>query len=200
MLGIGVTLSLALPIVTLPAPDGPYIVGSRSFSLLDESRDESFFGAPNEHRELYIQVWYPGMIDDAQPQPALRTLWQEFYRGARDPGTVLTAHMRGIKTHTYQDIPLSTENSSYPVIVFSHALALTAEQNTPLMEHLASHGYVVVGVGHTRLSFRVISSQGNVIPVDLEGLRKHLPKGHPSMRRRSMSASGALTVLRSALR
>jgi hypothetical protein len=177
LLGIGVTLSLALPIVTLPAPDGPYIVGSRSFSLLDESRDESLFGVPNEHRELYIQVWYPGMIADAQSQPAVRTLWQEFYRGARDPGTVLTGYMRGIKTHTYQDISMSTQISSHPVIVFSHALALTAEQNTPLMEHLASHGYVVIGVGHTRLSFRVISSKGTVIPVDLDKLRDAFTEG-----------------------
>jgi predicted dienelactone hydrolase len=177
LLAVAVTLSLGLPIVTLAAPDGPYGVGSRSFSLLDESRNEAFFGSPDEHRELYIQVWYPGVITEAQPQPPVRTLWQEFYRGPRDPGTVLTGYMHGIKTHTYQDIPLSTVNSSYPVIVFSHALALTAEQNTPLMEHLASHGYVVIGVGHTRLSFRVISSQGKVIPVDLDKLNQAFTEG-----------------------
>jgi hypothetical protein len=61
--------------------------------------------------------------------------------------------------------------------VFSHALALTAEQNTPLMEHLASQGFVVVGIGHTRLSFRVISSQGLVIPVDLDKLREAFTEG-----------------------
>lgn len=177
LLAIGVTLSLALPIVTLAAPDGPHVVGSRSFSLVDASRTESFFGAPSERRELYLQVWYPGLIADGQPQPRVRTLWQEFYRGTRDPGTVLTGYMRNIETHTYQDIPLSTANPSYPVIVFSHALALTTEQNTPLVEHLASHGFVVVGVGHTRLSFRVISSRGTVIPVDLEKLKEAFTEG-----------------------
>ena len=163
LLAIGVILSGALPIVTLPAPDGPYVVGSRSFSLLDESRNDAYFGAPDERRELYVQVWYPGTIDQARPQPSVRTLWEELYRGPRDPVAFLMGYLRGIKTHTYQDIPLSTADASYPVIVFSHSLGLNAEQNTPLMEHLASHGYVVIGISHTRMTLRVISSQGRAI-------------------------------------
>jgi predicted dienelactone hydrolase len=163
LLGISVMLSLALPIVTLPTPDGPHVVGSRSFSLLDESRNEAYFGAPDQRRELYLQVWYPGTIDQAQVQPSVRTLWEELYRGPRDPVTFLTGYLRGVATHTYQDIPLSTAATSYPVIVFSHSLGLTAEQNTPLMEHLASHAYVVIGISHTRMTLRVISSQGQAI-------------------------------------
>ena len=67
LLGIGVMVSLALPIVTLPAPDGPHVVGSRLFSLTDESRNEAYFGAPDERRELYLQVWYPGTITRRSP-------------------------------------------------------------------------------------------------------------------------------------
>ena len=163
LLGVAVMLCLALPIVTLPAPDGPHVVGSRSFSLPDESRDEAYFGAPDERRELYLQIWYPGTIDEAQPQPSIRTLWQELYRRPRDPVTFLFGYLRGINTHTYQDIPLSTADTSYPVVVFTHALGLNAEQNTPLMEHLASHGYVVIGISHTRMTLRVISSDGKAI-------------------------------------
>jgi predicted dienelactone hydrolase len=166
LLGISTTLALALPIVTLPAPDGPNLVGSRSFSLTDESRNDAYFGAPDERRELYVQVWYPGAIDPTQPQPAVRTLWQELYRGPRDPVTFLFGYLRGISTHTYQDIPIATADTSYPVIVFSHSLGLNAEQNTPLMEHLASHGYVVIGISHTRMTVRVISSQGQAIFAD----------------------------------
>ena len=177
LLAIGVTLSLALPIVTLPAPDGPHVVGSRSFSLPDESRNDAYLGAPDERRELYLQVWYPGTIDQAQPQPPIRTLWEELYRGPRDPVTFLFGYLRGIKTHTYQDIPLSTADTSFPVIVFSHSLGLNAEQNTPLMEHLASHGYVVIGISHTRMTLRVISSQGRAIFPDPTRLREAFTEG-----------------------
>lgn len=176
LLGISVTLSLALPIVILPAPDGPHVAGSRSFSLLDESRNESYFGAPDELRELNIRVWYPGTIDQARPPPYVRTLWEDLYRGPRDPITILTGYLRGIKTHTYQDIPLSTASTSYPVVVFSHSLGLNAEQNTPLVEHLASHGYVVIGVNHTRLT-RVVSSQGQTIFPDPDRLGEAFTEG-----------------------
>ena len=177
LLAIGVTLSLALPVVRLPAPDGPHLVGSRSFSLLDQSRSDAYFSAPGKSRELYLQVWYPGTIDEAQPQPPGRTLWAELYRDPSDPFTLLSGYLRGIKTHTYQDIPLRTADTSYPVIVFSHSLGLTAEQNTPLMEHLASHGYVVIGISHTRMTLRVISSQGEAIYPDPDRLNEAFTEG-----------------------
>jgi predicted dienelactone hydrolase len=163
LLGVGVALSLALPIVTLPTPDGPQVVGTGSFLLRDESRDEAYFSAPDERRELSLQVWYPGTIDETQPRPSVRTLWEELYRGPRDPITLLTGYLRGIETHSYWNIPLSRAATSYPVIVFSHSMGLNAEQNTLLMEHLASHGYVVIGISHTRMTLRVISSQGQPI-------------------------------------
>jgi hypothetical protein len=85
--------------------------------------------------------------------------------------------MRGIKTHTYRDIPLATAGSSYPVIVFSHSLGLNAEQNTPLMEHLASHGYVVIGISHSRMTLRVISSQGQAIYPDPDRMGEAFTEG-----------------------
>ena len=57
LLAISSAASLGLPILTLPAPDGPHVVGSTSLSLIDETRDNSFFDAPNEKRELYVQIW-----------------------------------------------------------------------------------------------------------------------------------------------
>jgi len=167
-LAISVTLSLGLPVLTLPAPDGPYVVGSRSLSLVDESRDNSFFGAPAERRDLYVQIWYPGAIVTGEREPRVRTLWEELYRGDLDLFTVFTRYLRGVKTHSYEDIPLSSAQPSYPVIAFSHAIVSFAEQNTLLMEHLASHGYVVVGISHTYASMRVMSSAGAAVYPNLD--------------------------------
>jgi predicted dienelactone hydrolase len=177
LVGVSVLLSLSLPIVTLPAPTGPHIVGGRSFSVLDESRNDAYFNAPDERREVHVQVWYPGTIDHAQPQPTVRTLWEELYRGPRDPVTFLFAYLSGIKTHTYRDIPLERADAAYPVIVFSHSMGLNAEQNTPLMEHLASHGYVVIGISHSRMTLRAVSSQGQVIYPNPDRLRAAFAEG-----------------------
>lgn len=173
LIGVGVTLSMALPIVSLGAPDGPYAVGSRHFSLTDVSRDESFFGLPDVSRELSLRVWYPGILQEAQARP----LWEDLYRGPKGPVPLLTGYMRGIKTNTYPDLPFSPEAAPYPVIIFSHALAFHAEQNTPLMEHLASHGYIVIGVNHSRMALRPLTSNGEVIPLDPNKLQEAFDEG-----------------------
>jgi predicted dienelactone hydrolase len=167
-LAIGATASLGLPILTLPAPDGPHVVGSTPLSLIDETRDNSFFDAPDEARQLYVQIWYPGAIAAGQATPRVRTLWEELYRGERDRFTVFSSYLRGIKTHSYEDIPLSPAKAHYPVIIFSHAMVSFAEQNTLLMEHLASHGYVVFAISHPYTSMRVVSSDGRAIYPDLD--------------------------------
>jgi predicted dienelactone hydrolase len=168
LLLVAATLSVGLPVLSLPAPDGPNTVGTASFHLVDDSRDNSFFGAPDEERELYLQAWYPGVIEEGQREPRVRTLWAELYRGERDLFTAFASYLRGVKTHSYDEIPLSAAQASYPVIVFSHAMGSFAEQSTPLMEHLASHGYVVLSVGHTYTSMRVVSSDGRAIYLNLE--------------------------------
>src|ERR1700752_2902882 len=66
---ISVLFVLALPVVTLPAPDGPHAVGVTSFTLVDPSRDDALFGAPGRPREIYVQVWYPGTMPENGPAP-----------------------------------------------------------------------------------------------------------------------------------
>jgi predicted dienelactone hydrolase len=163
-----VALSVGLPVLELPAPDGPYIVGSTSVPLIDESRDNSFFGAPEEDRELFLQVWYPGIILEGETEPRVRTLWEELYRGDLDRFTLFTRYLRAIETHSYERTPLSPEQTTYPIIFFSHAMVSFAEQNTLLMEHLASHGYIVVGIGHTYTSMRIVSAEGTAIYPNLD--------------------------------
>lgn len=168
LVGVSFVLALGMPVSPLPAPEGPFTVGSTSFSLVDESRDSSLFGAPDEKRELYVQAWYPGLITEDQPAPRRKTLWEELHRGDLDRFTAFTRYLRGIDTHSYEDIPLSPAQATYPVIVFSHAIVSFAEQSTLLMEHLASHGYVVLSVSHTYLSMRVVGANGGAIYPRLE--------------------------------
>jgi predicted dienelactone hydrolase len=168
LLAISATASLGLPILTLPTPDGPHVVGSTSLSLIDETRDNSFFDAADEPRELYVQIWYPGAVAAGQPTPRAKALWEELYRGEGDLFTVFSSYLRGIRTHSYEDIPPSPAQARYPAIVFSHAMVSFAEQNTLLMEHLASHGYVVLAISHTYTSMRVVSSDGRALYPDLD--------------------------------
>lgn len=143
---VSVLLALALPVVALPAPDGPYAVGVASTTLVDASRDDAMFGAAGRPRELYVQVWYPGVMPESGPPPRPRSLWQEL---SRPPVLdVILGYLKGMPTHSYPDLPLAPAPGPYPAIVFSPSVGGIAEQNTLLMEHLASHGYIVFGVTH----------------------------------------------------
>jgi predicted dienelactone hydrolase len=168
LLAVSITLSVGLPLLTLPAPEGPHSVGTTSFSLRDDSRDESLFGAPDKKRELYVQAWHPAVVAKDGPEPRRRTLWSELHRGDLDRFTVFTRYLRRVETHSYEDVALGPAQATYPVIVFSHAMVSFAEQSTLLMEHLASHGYVVFAISHPYMSMRVVASDGSVVYPALE--------------------------------
>jgi len=163
LLAVSATIALALPVVTLPAPDGPHAVGVTSFTLVDESRDESAFGAPGRPREIYVQAWYPGEMPHEGPMPRARTLWQELYRPQYFD--VLFGYLGGMTTHSYEHIPFSTASGTYPTIVFSPSFSGIAEQNTLLMEHLASHGYIVLGITHPHFGMFTTYADGTGVPV-----------------------------------
>ena len=161
---VSVLLALALPVVTLPAPDGPHAVGVTSFTLVDRSRDDALFGAPGRPREIYVQVWYPGTMPQGGPALRPRGLWAELYR---PPGLdVIFGYLGAMKTHSYPDLPLSPDRESYPAIVFSPSAGGIAEQNTLLMEHLASHGYVVFGVTHPHFGVFTTYADGSGVPAN----------------------------------
>lgn len=52
----------------------------------------------------------------------------------------------GITTNSYTDAPVSA--GKHPLLLFSHGLGLGCEANTVQFEELASHGYIVLSIGH----------------------------------------------------
>ena len=160
---LSVLLAFALPVVTLPAPGGPHAVGVTSFTLVDDSRDDALFGAPGRAREIYVQVWYPAESPKDGSMPRPRSLWQELHR----PPVldVLFGYLGGMKTHSYPGLAPSPERERYPAIVFSPSAGGIAEQNTLLMEHLASHGYIAFGVTHPHFGAFTTYADGSGVQI-----------------------------------
>jgi hypothetical protein len=185
-----VLLAFALPVVTLAAPTGPHTVGAASFTLVDASRDESAFGAPGRARELYVQAWYPAATPDGAALPRPRSLWAEL---SRPPFfNVLFGYLRGIATHSYDGLALATAEDSYPAIVFSPSLGGIAEQNTLLMEHLASHGYIVFGVTHPYFGLITTYADGTGVSTSEKVMQAMTQQG--SVARHELAAREALAA------
>jgi predicted dienelactone hydrolase len=147
-------LAHGLPIVSLPEPSGSYGVGTFAYSVTDGSRKERY--SPERNRELYVEVWYPTEKSTVDGFP-VRTLFQELYEGAYTRQSFLFGYLAHVPTHSHVQAPMAApEHGPFPVLLFNHALGLGfTSQNQLLMEHLASHGYVVLSIAHPYQSAKV---------------------------------------------
>jgi dienelactone hydrolase len=137
----------------MPAPMGPYPVGTRILNLTDFSRREEFSNDPAAKRELVVQVWYPA---EASHNPVARyQRWSET--------RVETFYHVLLPTHSREDAPIAARGGPFPVLLFGHRWNGERTQNTELAEDLASHGYVVASVDHPYNSSRVLLANGRVI-------------------------------------
>lgn len=150
---LGGALAYAFPVFSLPAPHGPYSVGTFVRHLIDRNRRERHAVSPDAPRELMIQVWYP-----AKHVAGVRAWY-------RDPrmNQAKSYHLRWVKTHSYWNLPVADEPRAFPVLIFSPSSGGFRSQNTFEVEELVSHGYIVVGIDHPYSSSRVVFPDGRVI-------------------------------------
>lgn len=152
------------PTFELPKPDGPHRVGVQAFELADESR-HGLLGTPaSEPRRIPVRVWYP-VADDARgrTRPYLdgyeaEALGQNFGKGAR-----FFAYLSRIDTHSILNAPVKRGPGAWPLVLFNHGFWCYPEQNTAMMEQLASHGYVAVSIGHPGDSIEARFADGTVV-------------------------------------
>ena len=149
VLAVATALPIILPIFRFPHPGGPYEIGTLIYHWVDTSRHEIFSVDPNARRELVVQIWYPAKGDSASPYapymqdadtvaPALARLlhWPEFAFG----------HFQYVTTNSVASIPIATDKSSYPVLIFLTGLHGFRQSNTFQIEELVSHGYIVAAI------------------------------------------------------
>lgn len=173
------------PVWPLPKPSGQYAIGVRSFELTDAARSGVLMAKPDEPRRLLVRIWYPAQTVTSEPAP--------YFSNAEAKSTALSlgelvgfpsffTYVRHVKTNSHIDAPLLEGASNLPVVFYSHGYTSFLNQNTVLMEHLASHGYVVVSIQHTFDSSATAFPNGDVAPMDpaLFEMSEETEAGRPS--------------------
>lgn len=166
---IAAVLPALVPVFQLPEPQGPYAVGVRDFELQDQSRLGVLFAAADEPRRLAVRVWYPAETTDGftrRPYATGAELQTTFSWLAAEElsfPSFFFSHLNQVTTSSYENAPVLDDGQPLPVVFFSHGLDSYTSQSTALMEHLASHGYVVFSVAHTYDAAPVIFPNGDVI-------------------------------------
>jgi predicted dienelactone hydrolase len=158
------------PVFALPKPKGPHPVGVRSFEMVDSSRPGLIAAKPGGPRRLLVRVWYPAQpADGAEPRPYFTDA--EARLTARTMGQLVGfgpffTYVKHVRTNSFEDAPLMAGARGLPTVFYSHGYTSFLAQNTVLMEHLASHGYVVFSVQHTYDSSTTVFPNGDVAPAD----------------------------------
>jgi predicted dienelactone hydrolase len=145
-------------VIELPAPTGPYKIGTTVWHVTDAARPETF-AAPGVHRQVEVMAWYPAASDHGQPAPYLREGLAEL------PPFLKTAlsSLAGVRTHSIVDAPPAASPEKLPVLVFSHGLGSSPSAYTALIEDLASHGYAVLSIVHPYEATAATLADGKVI-------------------------------------
>jgi dienelactone hydrolase len=155
-----ILLALLLPTVAiaritattpLPRPDGAFAVGFVRSELTDTARKGVMTGDTDEARAIPAAIWYPARPSGRQTaRPYFDA--QETIDQARSlernlgyaPGEFTEA--AHVATHSVEGVDPAPGH--FPIIIFSHGFFLYPGQNTAWAERLASHGYIVVSIGH----------------------------------------------------
>lgn len=170
-------LCMQFPMISLPAPTGPSAVGNFEHSFTDNGRVETY--QPEHNRELYLNIWYPADSSEIDSFRTL-TLWEELYSEGVDWISIITSYLKSIPTHSHRGASIASEGK-YPVLIFNHGMFMFTTQNLLLMEELASHGYVVVSIGHTYNSLKVnLDQSGTILVRALSSWPPEIRRGAPA--------------------
>ncbi|MEP7292230.1 MAG: prolyl oligopeptidase family serine peptidase [Chloroflexota bacterium] len=160
----------------LPEPTGPYAIGITSFHWVDESREETFTpDDPDDRREVVVDVWYPATVAEGAETAPYMPDPVAFRDGLQDAFHEISPHLdppldalTNMPTHSYADAPLSDEQASYPVLIFSHGIGASSRMYTSQTEALASHGYIVASINHPYTSAAVTFPDGRTTMLEFD--------------------------------
>jgi hypothetical protein len=139
----------AAPIrLSLPAPTGRFPIGAVDLHWVDHDRPDPWVAG--RRRELMVTVTYPARPIGREPRtPYLPTLTARRFDEdiARTLGIESgRVDWAGLTTHARRAAP---PTGRHPVLLYSPGGGRLRAEGTVLVQELAAHGYVVVGIDHT---------------------------------------------------
>ena len=162
---VALALPYALPVPKLPDVMAPYFIGTQTFHLVDDSRDEIYTDDPADKREIMMQIWYP-TDPDAKGETAvyledLDVMGAVLAERLNLPPFLLD-HINLTKLHAFKDVEVLAVEDGFPVLVFSHGLQGMRQQNTAMVEELVSQGFVVATIDHTYGNVMTVFPDGRI--------------------------------------
>ena len=162
-LTVAVALPMIVPVFRFPTPTGPYAIGTRSYHWVDAARSEVFAADEQMRRELMVQIWYPARAQPSAPRAAYLTdaaaVAVALARTLAKPEFVF-GHLKYVTTNAVSSAPAAGNQPNYPVLLFLEGATGFRQMNTFQVEHLVSHGYIVVALDQPGVAAAVVFPDG----------------------------------------
>lgn len=123
-------------------PRGPYATGTIEELWVNEALDDPSTVAPDK-RKIMVQIWYPASLP-RNPRLAPYAISPQLY-WKKNP----IHEIAQVQTQSILDAPLLAQPGRLPILVYNHGGGRPHFCSTFQTEFLASHGYVVVSIGHS---------------------------------------------------
>ncbi len=147
----------AIPERPFAAPTGPHAIGMTEYRWTDANRPEPFTRDPDDLRSVAVRIWYPTDEEGGEAAPYVPDI-AEFGAGQ---DFVPVTHVR---TNAIRDA--TPAPGPFPVLVYSHGGGWTRFTSTFTTEEMASHGYVVVALGHNGFNKTQFLPDGSSVVAD----------------------------------
>ncbi|MEV7552463.1 alpha/beta hydrolase [Amycolatopsis sp. NPDC089917] len=154
------TASAAPVRLGLPAPTGPYPVGSTDLHLIDHSRQDPW--VPGGTRELMVTVRYPALPSAKPKAPYMAPGVAKAVAESDAPKLGMKPAQLDYRFPTHSRIGAPALGGDRPVVLYSPGGTLSRSHGTIHQEQLASEGYVVVAIDHTHEAEAVEFPDGRV--------------------------------------
>jgi predicted dienelactone hydrolase len=165
VLALAALFSSALPVFSLPEPSGPYAVGTRYYLWTDTRQPDEYTSAPDDFRQVSVQIWYPAEPSrNDETIPYMSRAAARAFSSYQNFPPFLFEQLALVRTHAYLGAEVARKGAPFPVVTYSESGVMSAHMT--LFEELASHGYVVVCIGHPHWLPFVYGSNGEPIPLD----------------------------------
>ncbi len=162
---VAAALPMLVPVFRFERPSGRYAIGTVTYHWIDSSRADAFAASPNERRQLMVQLWYPADAGAAAPSapymPDADVVTAAFARLQGKPA-FLFRHFRYVTTNAMSSVPVALDKPRYPVLLFLEGSTGFRQMNTFQVEHLVSHGYIVVAIDQPGAAAAVVFPDGHL--------------------------------------
>lgn len=166
LVAVSTALPVLLPIPHIPTPSGEFGVGTLSYEMIDESRQEIYSGK-DEARRYMIQIWYPADVkptDKRAPWMENAEIFAPAIATYIDLPSFFLDHLTLTDIPAYTNADVASSDRLFPIIFFSHGWNGFNSQNAGQALELASRGYVVVGMQHTYGAVTTVFPDGTIAP------------------------------------